>query len=86
VSGDDVSREAFDDLEWFGFGKDCRAAVAFFDRAAPIFVIPRKVSLDLVALGFGFLEAQDVWLMFVQKCLDGAFVEDSADTVDVPAI
>jgi hypothetical protein len=49
-------------------------------------VIARKVDLDLATLGLGLLQAQDVGLMSGHELLDGAFLQDRADTVDIPGV
>ena len=49
-------------------------------------VILWQIELDLPALRFGFLEAEDVGIVRGNERLQSAFVENGADAIDVPGV
>ena len=73
------------DAEWFCFGENGGAGIARFFGGVPVGFISGEVEgeLDLFGAGFGFLEAEDVWVVFEDEVGEVLF-EDGADAVDVP--
>ncbi len=82
----DIRRKSVDKSEGRDFRKDRRAAIPLFGSGIKMLVILRQIQLDLPALRFGFLEAEDVGIVRGDERLQSAFVENGADAIDVPGV
>jgi hypothetical protein len=49
-------------------------------------VVSGQIDLDLPALGLGFLQTQNVWLVCFQKRVKEAFFQDGPNAIDVPRV
>ncbi len=91
LSGDDApllvvfrNAEMRRDLQRTLLGEDGRAGVTFLLGAVPIRRVVRGPELfDLIGRTLGFLEAQDVRFLGVEK-FEKVLLQDSAQAVDVP--
>src|SRR5690606_24818893 len=58
----------------------------FLLRRVPVLVVLGQVDFRLALLGLGLLQAEDVRLVGRDEFLEGAFLDDGADAVDVPRV
>jgi hypothetical protein len=73
-----------DDLERFGAREDGRARVALLLGRVPELAVVGQVDFGLALLRLGFLQAEDVRLVFGDELLKGAFLDHGTNAVDVP--
>ena len=59
--GDGVGKTV-DHIERFALAENRRAGIAFFHRRIPVLAVIGQIDLHLIALGLGFLQAQNVGL------------------------
>lgn len=68
------------------FGKNGSAGITGALGAVPNFEIVGQVDNGLAGFGFGFLKAEDVRMLGIDKFLQGAFADDGAQAIDVPRV
>lgn len=82
----DLGDEGIEDVEWLDLGKNGGAGIARALGAVPDFEVFWKVDFGLSLFGFGFLEADNVWLLGIDEVKESAFFQAGTKSVDIPRV
>lgn len=82
----DFGDESIENIERLDFGENGGAGITRALSTVPNLEIFGEIDLGLALFSFGFLEADDVWLLGIDEVEESAFFQAGAKAVDVPRI
>lgn len=86
IFGQEGFGEIMTDAVGLDFAEQSRAGVAFFDCGIQRDVVFGQVEDDILGLGFGFLETENVGLFGIHEGIKYVFTQHGTDAVDIPRI